>query len=214
MVPIFLLSTFPHQEPRFLLPLIFPLVLFIVPLLIKQNLQTFIFRIWFIFNIFIVILYGHLHQGGLLPALKYVHDSPISSSNTNNLNRKVLITYHTYMPPGYLVTTMTKFEYEQKLQTIIIDLKGAKRDELDLTIKHVLNKYSMNNIEWFVILPSTLQTHLIDSKQNKHTFKLVKQFGPHLDLDHGFDELAHVKYPWIHTLWDKYKLNLYQITHT
>ncbi|CAF0805806.1 unnamed protein product [Rotaria sordida] len=216
LVPFFPLSTFPHQEPRFLLPLIFPLILFIVPLLIIQNLHTYMFRVWFAFNIFITIIYGHLHQGGLLPALQYIHDCPILSSNgisiVNDMNKKFLITYHTYMPPGYLVTSMSKSEYEQKLQTIIIDLKGGKHEELDLTIEHLFNEYPMSNIQIFVLLPNITQTHLTNLKQQKYSFQLLKQFEPHLDLDHGFDELFHIKYEWIHTIRNKYKLDLYQIT--
>ncbi|CAF2461195.1 unnamed protein product [Rotaria sp. Silwood2] len=174
------------------------------------------FRIWFAFNIFITIIYGHIHQGGLLPALKYIHDRPILSSNKmsiiNDMNKKFLITYHTYMPPGYLVTSMSKSEYEQKLQTIIIDLKGAKHEELDLTIERIFHEYSMNNIQIFVVLPNISQTHLSELKQKKYSSQLIKQFGPHLDLDHGFDELFHIKYQSIHTIWNKYKVDLYQIT--
>ncbi|CAF4538985.1 unnamed protein product [Rotaria sp. Silwood1] len=214
-VPFIPLSTFPHQEPRFLLPLIFPLILFIVPLLIIHNLHTYMFRIWFAFNIFITIIYGHTHQGGLVSALKYIHDYPVSSSNeiliVNNMNTKFLITYHTYMPPGYLDTSMSNSEYERKLQTIIIDLKGAKHEVLDLTIEHIFNEYSMNNIQIFVVLPKISETHLTDLKQKKYSFHLLKQFGPHLDLDHGFDELFHVKYKSIHTIWNTYKLDVYQI---
>jgi len=121
------------------------------------------------------------------------------------------------MPPGYLVTSMSKFEYEEKIQTVIIDLKGAKREELDLTIEGIFNEYSMNKILVFVLLPGTCRTDLIYLKQQKYTFNLLQQFGPHLDFDNNFQEPFHVKYAgtkyqWICTIWDKYKLDLYQVT--
>lgn len=210
------LSTFPHQEPRFLIPLIFPLILFIVPRLITKNLHTYLFRLWFLFNIFICIIYGHLHQGGLLPALKYIHDIPDLSSDVipieTNMNKKILITYHTYMPPGYLVTTMSKSEDQHKLQTIIIDLKGARHEEFDLTIERILNEHSMNNIKMFVLLPNISYIDLTYSKQERQSFKLLKQFGTHLDLDHGFDEVIYSNDQQISSkVWDRFKLNLYEI---
>ncbi|CAF0881631.1 unnamed protein product [Adineta steineri] len=212
LVPFIPLSTFPHQEPRFLLPLLFPLILFIVPLLITHNLHQYIFRLWMIFNISIAIIFGHLHQGGLLPALQYFHNSPLLTSNKN-----FLVTYHTYMPPGYLTIPMSKFEYEQKFETAIIDLKGAKREEFDLTIENIFNKNLLNNLQVFVILPSTFQTDLIYLKQQKYSFHLLKQFRPHLDFDHAFEEpflvnYAGTKYQWLQAIWNKYKLNLYHVT--
>lgn len=211
LIPLIFLSAFPHQEPRFLLPLIFPLILFIIPLLIKQNLHKYIFRIWVVFNILITIIYGHMHQGGLLPALKHIHD--FSSNITSIKNEKFVVTYHTYMPPGYLVTSMTEFEET----TIIIDLKGAKREELDLIIEKIFNENLLNNIQVFVVLPGTCRTDLIYLKEQKYSFNLLKQFGPHLDFDNNFQEPFHVKYAgtkyqWIHTIWEKYKLDLYQVT--
>jgi hypothetical protein len=159
-----------------------------------------------------------MHQGGLLPALKHVHDLP---SNVTPIaidtNKKFLVTYHTYMPPGYLVTLMSKFENEEKLPTtIIVDLKGAKREELDLTIESIFNQYSINDIQVFVVLPGTCRTDLIYLKQQKYSFNLLQQFGPHLDFDHSFEQPFYVKYAgttyqWIQTIWEKYQLDLYQV---
>jgi hypothetical protein len=159
-----------------------------------------------------------MHQGGLLPALRHIHDFPSNINPTIiDTNKKFLITYHTYMPPGYLVTSMSKFESEEKIQTIIIDLKGAKREKFDLTIERLFNEYSMNNIQVFVVLPGACRIDLMYLKQQKYSFSLLKQFGPHLDFDHSFQEPFYVKYAgtkyqWIGTIWDKYKLDLYQVT--
>ncbi|CAF4449298.1 unnamed protein product, partial [Rotaria magnacalcarata] len=76
------------------------------------------------------------------------------------------------MPPGYLVTSMSKSVYEHKLQTIVIDLKGARREELDLTIERIFHEYSTNNNQVFVLLPNISQTYLIDWKQAKYSFDL------------------------------------------
>lgn len=189
LIPFIPLSIFPHQEARFLLPLIYPLILFIVPILLKQTFHQYIFRIWLLFNIILSLLYGHLHQGGLLSALHHVHNSPVT-----NISTKILVTYHTYMPPGYLVTSMTNSEKKLSIETIIIDLQGAKREEFDRMIEKIFNEYSMMNTQVFVILPGTCQNHLIYLKEQHYTVNLIEQFGPHLDLDHSFDEPFHVNY--------------------
>ncbi|CAF1491815.1 unnamed protein product [Adineta ricciae] len=220
-VPFILLSTFPHQEPRFLLPLLFPLTLFIVPLLITHGSHRLVFRLWLAFNISMAILYGHLHQGGLLPALRYVHDFPMLTSRSvpiqENLNKRILVTYHTYMPPGYLVTQMSNSDVVKKFDMIIVDLQGAKREKLDMTIKDIFNKHSTSNTQVFIVLPSTCRTDLIHLKQQKYTLTLSEQFGFHLDLDHAFEEPFHGKYAettfqWLQTIWNRYKLDVYQVT--
>jgi hypothetical protein len=145
-----------------------------------------------------------MHQAGLLPALRHVHNSPIDT------NKKILVTYHTYMPPGYLVSSMSKSE-----QTIIIDLQGAKREELDLTIERIFNEYSLNHIQVYLILPVTCQTDLIYLKQHNYSLNLLQQFQPHLDLDHSIIEpYTGTIYQWIHATWDKFKLDLYEITRS
>ncbi|XP_043671977.1 GPI mannosyltransferase 4 [Vespula pensylvanica] len=89
IVPVALLSFFPHQEPRFIIPVIFPLVFLYAPKLnhvsgvdtishIKQNNPTNympqkIFKptklqiIWYFFNIILCLFYGFIHQGGVFP---------------------------------------------------------------------------------------------------------------------------------------------------
>ncbi|KAH1175513.1 hypothetical protein KIL84_008387 [Mauremys mutica] len=66
-VPLAFLSLFNHQEPRFLIPLILPLVLLITP----QNRTLKWKPIIIIFNVLGALLFGCLHQGGLIPCLSH-----------------------------------------------------------------------------------------------------------------------------------------------
>lgn len=88
IVPVLLLSIFPHQEPRFIIPILLPLVFLCTPYL-KNNLDKVPSRqnnygkqkeikkhrngigklelIWYIFNIIFTIFYGFVHQAGVLP---------------------------------------------------------------------------------------------------------------------------------------------------
>jgi GPI mannosyltransferase 4 len=60
------LSALPHQEPRFLLPLI-PLLLSSVHLPINDRLRKAFIAVWIIFNVVMGTLMGVFHQGGVVP---------------------------------------------------------------------------------------------------------------------------------------------------
>ncbi|GAA5867443.1 hypothetical protein JCM1840_002140 [Sporobolomyces johnsonii] len=75
-VPTLLLSVQTHQEPRFLVPLIIPLVLlaFQAPFLSSNTAQgkkrRKIFSVlWLTHSVLFTLLFGYLHQGGRLPAI-------------------------------------------------------------------------------------------------------------------------------------------------
>ncbi|KAI9873887.1 MAG: alpha 1,2 mannosyltransferase, partial [Pleopsidium flavum] len=61
-----LLSLFPHQEPRFLLPAI-PLLVSSIRLPRSRKLQRWWFGSWIIFNACLGVLMGTYHQGGVIP---------------------------------------------------------------------------------------------------------------------------------------------------
>ena len=205
-VPFLPLSLVPHQEARFLLPLLFPLLLLLIPLLITHR---SVFPLWLAFNVLLALLYGHLHQGGLLPALNYVHDSfSTRPTAAPMMDKNFLIAYHTYMPPGYLVTPMSSYQPEPSTSTAVIDLQGAPREQLLRTIDGLFRRHGTDRIEVFVVLPGTCRTDLTESKEQQYHFQRREQFGPHLD----FDQSTHLRYSSIREIWDQYQLDVYQIT--
>lgn len=104
--PVLILSFFPHQEPRFLIPIILPLVylhggkilpetdtiLVKVPETsiqekrkeIKVNKSSYqLFKLWLILNLLLLIFYGFIHQGGVYQATNYLYkDIKLTSLNT------------------------------------------------------------------------------------------------------------------------------------
>ncbi|XP_040858504.1 GPI mannosyltransferase 4 [Ochotona curzoniae] len=97
--PLVLLSVFSHQEARFLIPLLVPLVLLCSP-----QTQTIPWKgTLFLFNALGALFFGYLHQGGLVPSLEYleqvVHAPVLPSMSTHY----TLLFSHTYMPPQYLL---------------------------------------------------------------------------------------------------------------
>lgn len=94
---LFLLSCAPHQEPRFLLPAIVPLVVLYGTNLTKGRrwLQYF----WLLFNSLLLIFFGLLHQSGVVPSL--LASNQIASSSGME-GPAMFLYHHTYMPPSFL----------------------------------------------------------------------------------------------------------------
>lgn len=86
------LSLFPHQEARFLIPAV-PLILSSIRLpakIAKQWIAT-----WAIFNVFFGILMGTYHQGGVVPTQIHL------ASNSSDINH--VLWWKTYSPPIWLL---------------------------------------------------------------------------------------------------------------
>uniref|UniRef100_A0A2K5VWI9 Mannosyltransferase n=1 Tax=Macaca fascicularis TaxID=9541 RepID=A0A2K5VWI9_MACFA len=98
-MPLALLSAFSHQEARFLIPLLVPLVLLCSPQTQPVPWKGTVV----LFNALGAFFFGCLHQGGLVPGLEYleqvVHAPVLPSAPTHY----TLLFTHTYMPPRHLL---------------------------------------------------------------------------------------------------------------
>ncbi|XP_054430929.1 GPI mannosyltransferase 4 [Pteronotus mesoamericanus] len=98
-LPLALLSAFSHQEARFLIPLLVPLVLLCSP----QTQPVPYKGTLVLFNALGALFFGCLHQGGLVPGLEHlervVHAPVLPSVPTHY----TLLFTHTYMPPRHLL---------------------------------------------------------------------------------------------------------------
>ncbi|CAH8614928.1 unnamed protein product [Dicrocoelium dendriticum] len=158
IVPLTFLSLIPHQEPRFLIPLL-PFACCIAGLdLERRNCETatmngcpkfsftgkwsvFFACTWVLQQLILLLFYGSLHQGGLLPMLRTVVPwSPTSSSIC-----PVYVFYHTYMPPrfplGRLADNCTKPNFSQC--NVLVDLSGATIDTLNETLMHLRDMHPL-----------------------------------------------------------------------
>uniref|UniRef100_A0A8C6RH35 Mannosyltransferase n=1 Tax=Nannospalax galili TaxID=1026970 RepID=A0A8C6RH35_NANGA len=99
LTPLVLLSAFSHQEARFLIPLIVPLILLCSP----QTQPVPWKGTLVLFNALGALFFGCLHQGGLVPGLKYLEQvvhTPVLPGMTTHYT---LLFAHTYMPPQHLL---------------------------------------------------------------------------------------------------------------
>ena len=108
IVPVLLMSVAPHQEPRFLLPTLPCLVLLHSDKVSLHNLfkiqfvKHFLFIMWHTWNIFCVIFFGFLHQGGVTKAMITVHDYIQNQHQVFDTPIHVYFS-HMYTPPTFLL---------------------------------------------------------------------------------------------------------------
>ena len=122
ITPIALLSIFPHQEPRFIIPTLLPLVFLYAPNMSQTSGVDTVSRIagnnvhpdassartklskmqiiWFILNITLTLFYGYAHQGGVLPLTSHIATELKAKPDLTHVH---LFTSHTYSIPTALL---------------------------------------------------------------------------------------------------------------
>ena len=161
------LSCAPHQEPRFILPCILPVVLLCGKSALDvhsdrtRGKATILMAPWIVFNIILYIFFGWIHQGGLVDTL-LVHTS---NTSNNQLMPSVHIFYKTYMPPSFLAKKAADFSDHIQCHDYLTTGEGdiSAKDEL----QQCMAVYSQPNQLVLdlqgndsLVLLDTLQNHL------------------------------------------------------
>ncbi|XP_030350610.1 GPI mannosyltransferase 4 isoform X2 [Strigops habroptila] len=147
-VPLAFLSLFSHQEPRFLIPLILPLVLFST----SQNRAMKWKYVIVIFNMLGALLFGCLHQGGLIPCLFRLEQLVHSPESSNYARHYTLLFAHTYMPPRSLLNIKKKDTHIE-----VIDMAGSEEETLCQAVEQRANDFTCSDCHVFVIIPGTFR---------------------------------------------------------
>lgn len=187
---LIILSIFPHQELRFLIPLT-PLIFITFNNIPSKKWIP----IWLLYNIIMNILMGCFHQSGIIKM--------ISHHQQKNTDFGIHIWWKTYMPPTWmymnpnLTVSTTEFindttetidfdEITSINQNYVIDLKGCDLNLLNSTISQLLTK----NENLTLIVSDSMKTKLFtlkpyyDITEDFHTYT-------HLDLDHfDFNDMS------------------------
>ena len=175
-----ILSTFQHQEPRFVLPLIIPVTILLSRCLYPFSCNKFLITIWIVFNFSFFAFFGIFHQGGVVPSMDYV-GSLARVHNENHLQTtrfRHVIFYKTYMPPIHLAAISNKNSPHRKF--LITDLAGSPHKKLEETLQTSLVK---PNSEVYLALPTSLPCS--QWQKLRQNYILKEQFGayPHLSLE-------------------------------
>ena len=193
MFPLVFLSTFPHQEARFLTPLIPVGVLltcrffkflkfesveppFKMETLEPSKVKNFTLALWIVFNVLLTVVFGFLHQGQLVPTLIDIQSHLATLPKSGGDHH--LLFFHTYMPPRHLLLQPQAVEEH----VFVHDLAGKSVAQLKKLVDelHVsLVKGKDRPAKLWVIAPSSL-----DVEQEFLKFKLdVTNMCWHLSME-------------------------------
>ncbi|XP_053246909.1 GPI mannosyltransferase 4 isoform X2 [Podarcis raffonei] len=178
-IPLALLSLFSHQEPRFLIPLILPLVL-----LVTQHRQAQQWKsINLVFNLCGALFFGCFHQGGIVPCLFHLEQLTHSPESLSHRTHYTLLFARTYMPPRFLLNV-------NKSNTLVelVDMAGAEKGFLCQILGSIVNGPACVNRELgkemtcqvLVIIPGTVRTII---EQCPLLVKKETVIFPHLTME-------------------------------
>ena len=128
ILPVIILSLVPHQEPRFLVAVIVPLLCEIV-LHLRHQVKPLVIFLWILFNFLSVLWFGFLHQAGLVPVLAKLNEQIRKKPSTDTFH---LVFWKTYMPPEHLLGVQ-----ENDTSVKIFDLGGTDTENLVKFIKSI-----------------------------------------------------------------------------
>jgi len=160
-----LLSAFPHQEPRFLLPLLVPLAVLYGPTISRTRSRL---TVWLVFNAICTLLFGFLHQGGVIPAFDLL---PRYCPEKGDLlvNRSVFF-YKTYTAPPSMALqpvegNLPEREPIRRCQTQkVVSLEGgASPEDVSVALLEALE----GGGEVYLALPASISPTIITKKLRK-----------------------------------------------
>lgn len=211
-IPVVLLSYFPHQEPRFLIPIIMPLVYlhstnilaetdsFAIKIREKpsprpRNMKTkhsnsYLFKMWILINTALIIFYGFIHQAGVLPASSFLSSELI----WNSKDTFHIVTSHVYsIPESFFVQPKRGTLYKSGTSTYTLSKRVYLYEEGSDPLESVLTKISILVMDKrpkhhvYLVIPSSLRSHLkyLLSTERYVYFglRLIKTFYPHLSTE-------------------------------
>ncbi|RZF39822.1 hypothetical protein LSTR_LSTR000470 [Laodelphax striatellus] len=133
--PVFILSLFPHQEPRFLIPCTMAMVFLHSQKIrnvydpanviqkeengskvflkkdVKLNIKDSILSVWYLINIVCVLFYGFLHQAGMYPLVRHLANEMQTKSRLTSIH---VVTSHIYSLP---LSTLLIRDHSRQLKT-------------------------------------------------------------------------------------------------
>jgi GPI mannosyltransferase 4 len=224
------LSVAPHQEPRFLLPLLTPLILVkSTTTLGGASIWKYFITLWIMFNMTLLSLFGVVHQAGVVHSLLGIGQSE-SITLVDDQNQSLYIIYwRTYMPPTFL--TRTGGSENTCTQDIrVVDLNGSSlstlldtiEEELQCSGKQLGLSQQVASTRLHLVVPYL--TNIDNNNNNFFSFqgerqlctmpdtllydcKFVAAYGPHLTTE-DFPSLDYSSPSW----YDYFMLGVYEVS--
>ncbi|CAL8095432.1 unnamed protein product [Calicophoron daubneyi] len=185
ILPLAILSIIPHQEPRFLIPLV-PFALIVSGFRLESHFTNASSRhrfmtFWFIQQFLLFLVFGSLHQGGLV---RFFHSLPSWNSSSHAVC-PVYVFFHTYMPPRFPFgnpRSSTPLVNSSYPCNSVIDLHGSSLKVLQETLDNLRSERVWKNKTVNVIYPGSV---LIPSDTLSNVGELTgrKLFFGHLSTE-------------------------------
>jgi phosphatidylinositol glycan class Z len=178
-----ILSIFPHQEARFLIPAV-PLILSSVKL--PKYAPKLFFAGWIVFNLFFGLLMGTYHQGGVVPMQLHIE-------RMENVNH--VFWWKSYSPPLWLLdgkietmetTDLMGMQKESMIQELEGQVNCKKKDASGI---YLVAPYSAIYLDKFIrpykFPPSATELERVPRlpKHNEIYLEEIWRYSKHLNLD-------------------------------
>lgn len=209
LLGLLVLSCAPHQEPRFLLPCIVPLVFLhgrdVVGTNSKQSSSSKTARFTLIgvcvaFNFILYLFFGWLHQGGMVPSLLNLPST--AEVYDEGSPPETVIYYKTYMPPTFLTRGRVIGNNIEERNTnqgvivtddgdisvacenqIIIDLQGREMEVLLEVFHERLPCNEITDKSLLMVTPAAVMATIAEKGWNEYTFMSVHGHGTHVSTE-------------------------------
>lgn len=188
--PVAILSVIPHQEPRFLIPLLFPLTYLHstaffeesetalvkinkrnkrqVTMTTVQRHSSGVYKFWVMLNVIFVVFYGFVHQAGVIPATSHIAKEMENYPTTTKFH---VITSHIYpIPESFLLQpdpnklhVTNNVKYNVNKRCYLHERGSADLEVVVDDIKDLLNSEQAK----------------IDGRKSKYYFLLPSSLGNH-----------------------------------
>ncbi|XP_045524887.1 GPI mannosyltransferase 4 [Pieris brassicae] len=201
ITPLAVLSLFPHQEARFIIPILVPLVYLYgnsihiceVDDMDLKTLKKLLIIVWYGLNIIFAIFFGFIHQGGIYPFINDLH----YENNGSYGSHMHVITTHSYSIPTYLLqlesTTKiwkdrtTKHSFTIAPSTFIHKYGSLLMDQLFMNVDEVLTNAEMRYHKYkkkyklYVVSPCSLEKKLFREASKYQYINLLehRSYYPH-----------------------------------
>lgn len=202
LAPLALLSIVPHQEPRFLIPLIVPLVYLysatILPetdnvlvkvedTVIKKNCKNqtdnhktnVLLRLWLTVNVIFIVFFGFLHQGGVIQVANFLSKDMRRDYRRSEYN---IVTSHIYSIPEclFLQKSSKTLHYQEQQKSSIkrrlfLYEKGSKNLDMLLNDIRVIVKYKEEKKSFKNLLHYKMFLIIPSSLNDKFHYFLMNQ---------------------------------------
>lgn len=184
------LSVVPHQELRFLMPL--------VPLLCccidvsgldritrdRKWVQQLLMNLWLVFNGLMLVLTGLYHQGGVVPAVDYLRQAKLTTNTT-------LVWWRTYSPPSWMLADTsqdavltTNAELCPKAGMCVVDAMSMDPEKFS----DLLTSFDKSRTVYVITPKASYEKHFGKG------FNEVWSYNVHYDMDHlDFSDLSSLR---------------------